>query len=516
MDAVTQSIAPIVLAREPGFRIGPIEVRPETCELIDGDRSIVVEPRVMQVLVALHQASGHVVSRDDLLMRCWAGRIVGDDAIHRVISRLRHEAEQSGGHFRIDTITKVGYRLLAEEPSETSKAARKANGIRRGVDRRMLIGGAGGFALLTATGFGIDRWRNPPLPAEARRKIEEGRELWKFGTLDAFAAAQSAFRAAADIAPGHSEPWSCLALAYAYQSQVGDPSSSAEAERNARSTAARALEIDPDAPEAHVALIALDYTRQANLASIDRRITALLRQHPRSLPLHNMKSYFLGQVGRSRDALAVFNDWSELQPDMSAIPAAALGYLLFNVGRVDEADRHLSSLLDRWPRHVSVWFTMLKTLMYSGRYDRALAMLDDVARRPVGIPEWNFDLSRVQIRALSDPLRYGEEGRDQTLSLARRGTGFAENGILFFSAQRLVDEAFAIADALYAGRGFQIGPRRFTSEQGHYDNRRRRTAVLFERITEPLRSDPRFTRITTELGLEDYWRTVGVKPDYRA
>ena len=67
----------------------------------------------MQVLVVLAMANGGIVSRDDLVRQCWEGRIVGDDSITRVIARLRKLAEDHGdGAFRIETITKVGYRLV--------------------------------------------------------------------------------------------------------------------------------------------------------------------------------------------------------------------------------------------------------------------------------------------------------------------------------------------------------------------------------------------------------------------
>lgn len=81
MRITADPLTAITLAHEPHFAIGPLQVRPETCEISDGQRSRVLEPRVMQALGALHQAAGHVVSRDDLLQRCWQGRIVGDDAI---------------------------------------------------------------------------------------------------------------------------------------------------------------------------------------------------------------------------------------------------------------------------------------------------------------------------------------------------------------------------------------------------------------------------------------------------
>jgi hypothetical protein len=54
----------------------------------------------MQVLVALAQAQGAVVSRDSLIARCWEGGYVGEDAINRAIWRLRKLAE-SGGDFAV-------------------------------------------------------------------------------------------------------------------------------------------------------------------------------------------------------------------------------------------------------------------------------------------------------------------------------------------------------------------------------------------------------------------------------
>ena len=55
-----------------------------------------------------------MVSRSDLIDRCWDGRVVGDNAINRVISRLRQlAANDDGGDFEIETIPRVGYRLKA-------------------------------------------------------------------------------------------------------------------------------------------------------------------------------------------------------------------------------------------------------------------------------------------------------------------------------------------------------------------------------------------------------------------
>ena len=127
--------APIILAHEQSFGIGQAEFHPATREVRFDGQTYVIEPRVMQLLIALHRAEGAVVNKDDLLQSCWDGRIVGEDAINRVVSRLRRVAENdAGGQFRIETITRVGYRL------------RSANGeaLDPGADRPSPVGQAAG------------------------------------------------------------------------------------------------------------------------------------------------------------------------------------------------------------------------------------------------------------------------------------------------------------------------------------------------------------------------------------
>lgn len=108
----------IVLAREAAIRLGALSIEPALRRVAhDNGREEIVEPRVMQVLVALIQAGGRILTRDDLLMSCWHGIVVGEDAIDRVIGRLRRLADGvGGGAFKVETITKVGYRLVSIGP----------------------------------------------------------------------------------------------------------------------------------------------------------------------------------------------------------------------------------------------------------------------------------------------------------------------------------------------------------------------------------------------------------------
>ena len=114
--------APVRLTLTPSFSIDTLQIDPLTRQVSYADGAHeTLEPRVMEVLIALHRADDAVVSRSDLTLSCWGGTVVGDDAIQRVIQRLRKVAARSGA-FRIETISKVGYRLTG--PAGGPDAAR--------------------------------------------------------------------------------------------------------------------------------------------------------------------------------------------------------------------------------------------------------------------------------------------------------------------------------------------------------------------------------------------------------
>src|SRR5262245_66026103 len=83
------------LAHQADFAIGGLRVRPAVRQIEWNGGSETLEPRIMQVLVVLGRRTGEVVSRDDLISECWDGRIVGDDALNRCISKLRKIGEAS-------------------------------------------------------------------------------------------------------------------------------------------------------------------------------------------------------------------------------------------------------------------------------------------------------------------------------------------------------------------------------------------------------------------------------------
>ncbi|MBO9741115.1 winged helix-turn-helix domain-containing protein [Xanthomonas axonopodis pv. begoniae] len=101
------------LGSVPRFRLGPLLVEPERLALIDDGRTITLEPRMMEVLIALAERAGEVVSAEQLLIEVWHGSFYGDNPVHKTIAQLRRKLGDDSRQPRfIETIRKRGYRLL--------------------------------------------------------------------------------------------------------------------------------------------------------------------------------------------------------------------------------------------------------------------------------------------------------------------------------------------------------------------------------------------------------------------
>lgn len=149
----------IDLAKEFDFELGGVTVKPsERVVEVNGERRE-LQPRVMQVLVALAQVRPSVVSRDRLIEQCWDGRVVGDDALNRCILALRHLADGvSPPPFAIETVPRVGHRMV-EDPNAESKEARPGKSI----SWHHLVGLA---VLLMAIAGGLYLWQQRNAAAE--------------------------------------------------------------------------------------------------------------------------------------------------------------------------------------------------------------------------------------------------------------------------------------------------------------------------------------------------------------
>ena len=143
-------------------------------------KTIKLEPRTMAVLVYLAGHPGAAVTREELEREVWRDMVVGYDALSNTIAKLRKAFGDDRKHPKvIETISKVGYRLIAEVGLATpSRAEEIPVGLRAGAalaspapaaagrepPRRPLAAIAALIALLVAAGAGL-AWFKPWEPA---------------------------------------------------------------------------------------------------------------------------------------------------------------------------------------------------------------------------------------------------------------------------------------------------------------------------------------------------------------
>ena len=507
-NALVRVVKPVGLAHLRPFRIGDTEIRPASREIISAERREVLEPRVMQVLVALACARGETLSRDDLIAACWEGRAVSDDAINRVVSRLRALAREFGT-FEVKTIVKVGYRLIGpvdEGLPETSEHASSEQ--RRHFDRRMVIGG--GAAVATAA-IGATIWglagRHRPT-AEALDLYRRAQIAERQGVTDQSRQTISFYEQAVRIDPRFSEAWGSLALAYTHLLEGNEVTDPASLPPRVRSAAAHALALDPVNADARAALAMIKPSFR-NWADREHQLRQLAARYPRHWLIHGRLAIVLYEVGRLREGIAIHREVLKIDP-LLPVPYAYMVPAMMALGLLDEAETALKRALEVWPAHPILWNARYQFLLFSGQAEAAAAFLMEPDSRPSGVGAEDI-AQRLQLARAAE---YHRE-RDVSATLAsytqaagRDVTAIPSSASVFAFLGR-ADLCFASLERYLFDRGTfgvpaAIGPLT-----------RRSTNVLFGRPLASARSDPRFADLLKRIGLESYWRETGTAPDYR-
>jgi predicted ATPase/DNA-binding winged helix-turn-helix (wHTH) protein len=95
------------------FWLGDFEVIPTRNVVLDGERSIHLEPKIMDVCCFLASRSGEVISRDELIDQVWKLKFGSDESLTRAIYVLRKTFDQAvSGKIVIETVPKRGYRMV--------------------------------------------------------------------------------------------------------------------------------------------------------------------------------------------------------------------------------------------------------------------------------------------------------------------------------------------------------------------------------------------------------------------
>ena len=97
------------------YEFGKFRLDAERCVLFDDDNAVVVAtPKALEILCVLVESNGRVVSKDELIKRVWADNFVEEANLSHHIFRLRRALGESPEQKYIETVSKRGYRFVAQ------------------------------------------------------------------------------------------------------------------------------------------------------------------------------------------------------------------------------------------------------------------------------------------------------------------------------------------------------------------------------------------------------------------
>lgn len=102
---------------------GDVTVDVESRRVRAPDGSCALEPRVFELLLVLSGRPGLTASRDHLIETVWGEQEGSDEALSQAIAKLRRALGDDVRAPRfIETVPKLGYRWIFEEPSAAARA----------------------------------------------------------------------------------------------------------------------------------------------------------------------------------------------------------------------------------------------------------------------------------------------------------------------------------------------------------------------------------------------------------
>ncbi|HSF18133.1 MAG TPA: winged helix-turn-helix domain-containing protein [Vicinamibacteria bacterium] len=335
---------------EGPFRLGEWLVRPDSGEILKGDETIRLEPKVMELLVLFARHPGRVLSKNQILEELWQGTFVSQGVVFRHVSELRRVLGDDAKEPRfLRTIPKKGYCLLsAPEPvlRDVGGARPEAATARpRSVWRSVVVA----FLFTCALLVGVFRLRegwNRRQPVEPRPSPSESPAFEDFmrGQLfedrvdcESYLMAQRAYRDALRQDPHFASNYKGLVDTLVATGVLG---------------------CEP-APAVHASLAdALEASREAIAPQDYQMVSAQLAFWYRwNLP----------------EAVEAFRRARSLEAYYDA-DATYAAYLL-NRNKITDGLRELRLCLSEEPTHVGVSWSLGAALYLVGRYDEAIEQL---------------------------------------------------------------------------------------------------------------------------------------------
>jgi len=309
----------------------------------------------------------------------------------------------------------------------------------------------------------------------------QGRYFWNRRTEHDLRQAVVYFDNAIKADPNYAQAYAGLADSY---NQLGTamigglPSS--EARQTAEIAARKALEIDNEVAEAHVALGYVDFFNW-NWAIAEAEFKRALELNPNYAFAHSQYALYLVARGRIDEALAEINRAQELDP-LSLTMSMTRGYILQNARRYEESIDQLRRVIALDPNHYGAHWFLGMAYVANHQFEEAIAASEKAVALSGRAP--------AALGVLG--LAYGLAGR-------KRDANRVLSELLQLQKQRYV----TLMALCYVNIGLGNKDQAFGWLEKAYQERSNHLAFFKVSPTvDSLRSDPRFADLLRRIGLD--------------
>lgn len=341
-------------------------------ELVRDGRRLRLQTQPLQVLEALLEQPGELVTREQLRARLWPKGVVDfDTALNSAVHRLRVALDDHADQPRyIETVPRRGYRYIGplDAPEAASiriagtvpDPASVADSSRRGrVARWSLL--AAVLAAVIAAGA-LSAWRRAgpagsvaagsiaaatsPAPSAAQERLLRAEHFLKRRDPGDLALALRYFREAVEIEPGLARAWTGMAAAYWLLMVEGELAPEQGLEQ-LRAAAERAIELEPSHAEPQLRL-ALYYFATGDSRRHAEYVDRALALEPGNPLVLSVSASRAAAEGDLAAAIRLQQRAVEADP-LSAVHRYNLASWFYLAGRFDEAAAEVRRLLEMHP-----------------------------------------------------------------------------------------------------------------------------------------------------------------------
>lgn len=408
------------------IRFGPFALDRESGELCNQIEStrLILQPQPGKLLIYLAERSGVVISRQELQDVLWSGETHVDyeHGLNFCIRQIRRAlGDQAHEPTYIETLPRRGYRFIAtiepaSEPRPSVPTAPSSENRRR--PALWLVAAA--CLLLSMTWVVVlsrDGWTSPAdadrvsaatpptrhqVDPEAHRVYLQGRYLAASLEGHDLQRALTSFEQAIALAPSFSSAYGALASTYTQLAYLGGLPAD-EGYPRARTAARRALALDDELAEAHLALALVALFHDFDWPLAENAFRRAIELEPELAAAHHGYAHFLTAMGRHDEAIREAEHARELDPS-SALLSLDLGWFYYLARRYQDAVTECRHALVLEPEFASAFYCLQQAYAAEGRpYEAAAAAraaLEAIGAEPKTLASLNAAMSRDGLAGL--------------------------------------------------------------------------------------------------------------------